>query len=324
MLIFTVRYGINDTVMNRDDDMEHFNREIEILTKHGYSKEAVAGIKRLEKMIDDDSELSSETDRIVYDYAASGKTGLEEALRRMRQACAARGIHEYSSDLLLVINGLPYLHEKYKAAGIPDEVFFDTMDDIRCKVNECIECKGIVGTFVAVWYEVFYTMRCFSYGRFQYENVIHDGEDIKLSCGKVLKNGGRYINIHIPSNGIPLTDGVRMESYRKAYPHVAHMFGDGIVIFGCFSWLLFDKHRIFLPKDMNIRRFMDDFEMISVHETEKFDDAWRVFGKYADLPANEYPTDTRLRAAYAKWLSDGNGTGEGFGLFAFDGEKILR
>ena len=72
-----------------------------------------------------------------------------------------------------------------------------------------------------------------------------------------------------------------------------------------------------------IRKFVSDFELIYSHETEEFDDIWRVFGRYAGLPYNELPRDTALRRAYAEWLCAGNKSGVGLGVFAFDGEKIL-
>ena len=70
-------------------------------------------------------------------------------------------------------------------------------------------------------------------------------------------------------------------------------------------------------------RFMDDFEVIKGRDEAVFGDKWRVFGRYSDLPASQLPRDTSLRAAYADRLASGLPTGEGFGVFAFDGEKII-
>ena len=129
----------------------------------------------------------------------------------------------------------------------------------------------------------------------------------------------------IDAYGIPLTDEVRLASYKAAYPHFVHLFEDGIVIFGCSSWLLYPRHREFLPAGMNLLKFMGDFEMVSGKETpDDFHDRWRVFGRYTDLPDDQLPKDTTMRRAYAEWLQAGNPTGRGFGIIAFDGEKILR
>ena len=69
---------------------------------------------------------------------------------------------------------------------------------------------------------------------------------------------------------------------------------------------------------------MDDFEIVGSAEKEGFPNGWRVFGKYSDLPYDQLPRDTSLRRAYADWLIDGNPGGDAFGVFVFDGEKILR
>ena len=155
--------------------------------------------------------------------------------------------------------------------------------------------------------------------------MTYEGEDFTMSSGKVFKAGDKYINMHIPSRGIPLTDEVRLASYKAAYPHFAHLFEDGIVIFGCSSWLLYPRHREFLPAGMNLLKFMGDFEMVTGKETpDDFHDRWRVFGRYTNLPDDQLPKDTSLRRAYAEWLQAGNPTGRGFGIFAFDGEKMVK
>ena len=96
------------------------------------------------------------------------------------------------------------------------------------------------------------------------------------------------------------------------------------MLFCCGSWLLYPRHREFLPEKSNILRFLDDFEIVSWAEKENFGDAWRVFGRYSELPVEQLPRDTSLRRAYADWLAAGNKTGDGYGLFLFDGEKIVR
>ena len=304
--------------------MRHLNEEIIRLMDTNWPEKAVEGICALENTLDSDPAFSAVFDSAVARFSETRELSLSDALSAVRELCVERGLNSFSYELLLIVNSLPALHRRYRARGIPDSIFYASMDDIRCKVAECMECKGVVGTFVAGWYDGFFELTRFSYGRFQYEPAGDGDEEIKLSCGKILRTGDTFVNFHIPSSGVPLTDEVRLASYREAYPHFADSFGDGIVIFGCYSWLLDPAHRIFLPERLNIRRFMDDFEIIKGVPQEHFEDGWRVFGRYADAPVNELPRDTALRAAYADWLASGGPTSEGFGVFAFDGEKILR
>lgn len=305
--------------------MKHWNAEIAQLTKQNYAPEVVQGIMDLEAMLDENEALAHVMDDIVYRYVVTEQLPMADALAEIKQVAAQFDQNEYALDLLLIINSLPRLHEKYRENNIPDEIFYESMDDIRCKVNECVENKGVVGTFVADWYDRFFKLTCFGYGRFQYEVMTYEGEDFTMSSGKVFKAGDKYINMHIPSRGIPLTDEVRLASYKAAYPHFAHLFEDGIVIFGCSSWLLYPRHREFLPAGMNLLKFMGDFEMVTGKETpDDFHDRWRVFGRYTNLPDDQLPKDTSLRRAYAEWLQAGNPTGRGFGIIAFDGKNILR
>ena len=301
------------------------NKELEILLSKGYESSVADGIRELVAMLDGNAALAAEFYPVADNYAKHPDAPISGVLEEIAEISRKYGINEYSLDLLLVINGLPYIHEKFREKGLSDEVFYETMDDIRCKVGECIECKGVIGTFVAGWYDRFFRGTCFGFGRFQYEFAEYgEDSDYKLSCGRVLKKGDRFVNIHIPSRGIPLTDEIRYASYRKAYDHFKSSFDGGVVIFGCHSWLLYDKHLQFLPENMNIRKFISDFELIYSNETEEFDDIWRVFGRYSNLPYNELPRDTALRKSYAEWLCSGNRSGVGLGVFAFDGEKIIK
>ena len=302
----------------------HTNKEIEILLGRGYDVKTADGIRELLKMLDENEKLASDFDPIALDFANHPFQPISPVLEKIAEISKKHNVNEYSLDLLFVINGLPYMHRRFAEKGLSDEVFYETMDDIRCKVNECVECMGVIGTFVAEWDDRFFRASCFGFGRFQYEEAEFPDPDFTLSCGKTVKKGDKFINMHIPSRGIPLTDEVRSASYRAAYKYFAPVFDDGIVIFGCHSWLLYDKHLEFLPEGMNIRKFVSDFELVYSVESEEFGDIWRVFGRYSKLPYNELPRDTALRKAYAEWLCSGHKSGVGLGLFAFDGEKILR
>ena len=302
----------------------HGNRELCVLLENGYGDAVADGIRNLVKTLDDNEALAAEFDPVADSYAADPDGPISEPLAKIKEIGEKYGINEYSLDLLFIMNGLPRMHERFAEKGLPDGVFYETMDDLRCKVLECIECKGVTGIFVPWWYDRFFRATCFGFGRFEYELATYGREtEFRLSCGITVRKGDRFVNIHVPSRGIPLTDEVRLASYRAAYRYFSRFFGGGPVVFGCESWLLFDRHREFLPEGMNILKFMSDFEPVACRTSESFGDIWRIFGRYASLPFDRLPRDTSLRSAYADWLCSGRKTGVGFGLFAFDGEKIL-
>lgn len=295
------------------------------MARYSYPEEAIKEFTRIEKRLDSEAAFGADMDKIVEDYMFPETDGLGEALEKVKLISEKYGENEYTMDFIFLLNCVPTLKERYEKAGIDEDIFWNSCDDFRCKLIECIDCEEVPGTFVAGWNDGTFKMKRFAYGRFQYEINTYDWEnDFTFSCGKVMHPGDKYINFHIPSSGIPLTDEVRLASYREAYKHYVHLFPDGKVVFGCGSWLLYPRHREFLPKHLNILKFMDDFEIIGWAEKEGFPNGWRVFGKDSDLPYEQLPRDTALRKAYADWLIAGNPGGDAFGCFVFDGEKILR
>ncbi len=277
------------------------------------------------KQIASDPEYDRLFRSVVEKYQADDSMEIDAVVAELNGIAERSGENQYTIHFLFLLANTRWLHERYVGAGIPDEIYYGSMDDLRCKLNECIECKGVPGTFVVTWFGRFFRVTRFGLGRFQFETVKFDYRDgFASSCGVRVENGSTVLNIHIPSSGIPLTDAVRMDSYRRAWEFYRTVFGDGPAVFHCSSWLLYEKQREFLPAKSNILKFLSDFELIGGGDSDTFGNAWRVFGRWADLPPEKWPKDTSLRAAYADRILSGGKTGSGRGIMLFDGEKILR
>lgn len=300
----------------------------DFMDHYQYPEDAKKTFLALQKEFTEDKAFGDRMEAIVKGYLFPETEGLSEALNACTALAEERGISPYTMHFMFLLNCMPVMKERYEAAGLSDELYYTMMDDLRCKLLECLECKGVPGTFVAWWNDGTMKLTRFGLGRFQYEFTrFHGKEPFVTKSGKIIRPGDRLINFHIPANGTPLTDEVRMDSYRRAYAFFRAQnpqSDDHELVFCCHSWLLFPKHAEFLPESSNIRKFLSDFEIVSSEEKDYFDDNWRVFGRYADLPADKLPRDTALRRAYADWLTAGNKTGEGYGVFVFDGEKIVR
>lgn len=306
--------------------MEHYTSYVRnILDNFSYPAEAAEAFTRIEKRLDEQKDFGEKFDRAVESYMIKQEISLKQAVEQTEALAAEYGEHRYTMDFILILNCTEILRMNYARSGLSDELFMAGVDDLRCKLMECIECEGVPGTFVADWNDGFLKMNRFAYGRFQYEKTVFNrGIDFVTKCGRVIKDGDTLINFHIPSSGIPMTDEVRLDSYKKAYEAYKGLFPDGRVVFCCNSWLLYPRHREFLPEKSNILRFLDDFEIVDWREKDGFSYDWRIFGRYAGLPYDKLPRDTSLRKAYADWLSDGNPTGDAYGVFVFDGNKILK
>lgn len=305
--------------------MKHNTQFIQdFMKRYEYPEEAIKEFTRVLQRLDDEEKFGKEFDIFVNGYMYPEADGLREALDGVSALAEKYEENDCTMEFVFLLLCAPILKERYDEKGIDEQIFWDSANDFRYKLMECIECEGVPGTFVAGWNDGFFKMERFAYGRFQYEVCTYMDEEYTLKNGKVLKPGDKYVNFHIPSSGVSLTDDVRLDSYKKAYPHYKHLFPDGLVVFGCHSWLLYPKHREFLPKNLNILKFMDDFEIISSDENEGFSNDWRVFGRYTNLPYDQLPQDTSLRKAYAQWLMSGHNGGNGYGFIVFDGEKIIR
>lgn len=314
---------------------------LEIISRHDYPEAARRAVLDVERRLAADPAFARHFDRAVClamgvdpDSPAAAPSapwaqtrepvGLGFALGRVSDLAKANGVGEELLQLVFLLRASEILKSRYAERGVPESRFWDSVEDFKFKLLECMECRGKPGTFVAGWNEGLLRMQRFTYGRFQYETAPFPGDDFATACGRVVRWGETVVNFHIPSSGVPLSDAVRLASYREAWQAYRDRFPDGRVVFLCTSWLLYPAQREFLPASSNILKFIDDFEIVRSGESDKFGDAWRIFGAAGGRPPEEWPRDTSLRRAYADWILSGRKAGWGWGLIVFDGEKIVR
>lgn len=229
-------------------------------------------------------------------------------------------IHSYW--LLLFLIGAERAKPLYDARGVSDEVFFDTFSDLKVKAFECLEVKGVWGTFVEGWFQHFFRCHIIKFGRFEYHNVPSEEEDTYVFDDVKISKGDSILWLHIPSSGEPFDEQGRLESYKKAYDFYSKERGENKLVCGCLSWLLFPEYRDSFGAG-NTRDFMDEYDIVRSIETDSFIDTWRVFGRHHEKPTEEYPEDTRMRRAFKKYILSGEKTGYAYGYLVFDGEKVL-
>lgn len=270
-------------------------------------------------------ELVSAETLLFKDYGIDGAYGAEwkPIVPHMDALSERTGLHRHVVDFLFLALASERLRENYRAAGLTDELFWDTIADLKFKLIECHDVYGIWGTFVASWYPWFYTMHRFKLGRLQYEAVHFSGDTPVTVGGYTVKPGDTVYNMHIPSCG-SLNRAVRIESYKKAYEFYKKDLDGKPMVFCCHSWLLFPKNREILPETLNMVDFIGDFHIYDSEEYDVFHDKWRVFAKDFEKPNSELPEDTTQRRCFKKWLLDGKKTGAGAGIFIYDGEKFIK
>ena len=210
--------------------------------------------------------------------------------------------HTYAMAVLCA--NVPVIRERYAEKGAGDNIFWESMVDFRCKINECKKVYGVWGIDPITWYAGFFEAKIFKLGRLEYE----------------VRDEGVY-SVHIPSCGALHHEDV-LDSYKRAYV----FFGgkDGAILpFLCSSYLLFPAYqKAVFPENGNIQRFAEDFTIIRIDDKQNFRDAWRVFDRPYTGDLTVLPQNTSLQRAFVAYMKENDNFGTGLGLFLFDGETI--
>ena len=239
----------------------------------------------------------------------------------LEELTAACGLHRYTVNMVFWLYAAIPLRYVYQQKGLPEEIYFDSVKDLRYKLQECYDVYGIWGTFVD-WFKLFYLCKRFSLGRLEYEK-----QPFALDAyGDILKKGDTVINIHIPSSG-KLMPGDVIASLKKAYKFFSdEVREDGVLVFHCNSWMLYPPMADATYKDgSNMKSFYDIFDVCEAVTSDSYPNFWRVFNmQYEEGAFDKAPTDTSFRASLLTYLKNGGKMGNGRGIILFDGEKIIK
>lgn len=231
------------------------------------------------------------------------------------------GESEYSVFLLLLALSSPIMKKKYEDAGYSEEMYRGACRDITYKSEECRKLLGKPGNRHPEWVQGFFDLHLFSLGRLQFE-LSEFKYDSYECAGAKISRGDKVINTHIPSSG-PLLKEDCLDSYRRAHEFFNCRF-NGMSAFVCSSWLLYEPYKEVFPKGGNTRSFTNTFDVIENIPGKKFDDIWRVFSVTDCKDPDKLPEDTVMRRNFKEYIKSGGSFGYGYGIFLFDGEKIIN
>lgn len=232
-------------------------------------------------------------------------------LSNMKAIAEKCNICPYSAYMILFICMSERLHKLYNEKGIDDTIFYNTMLDLRYKLEECKLVHNQIGTFVPKWYKGFFEMKIFALGRLQFE-INHTWFDCKLN-GKTIPKGSKVLSVHIPRTGTKLDHSLVLESYEKAKRFFKDEFNEDI-IFICNSWLLYPWNRTVLKDGSNLAQFYDDFTVVQSGEYNNYSEVWRLFDCLYDGNPDNLPSDTSLRRAYIERIKSNLPIGHGTGV----------
>ncbi|MFA6948235.1 MAG: acyltransferase domain-containing protein [Eubacteriales bacterium] len=225
-------------------------------------------------------------------------------------------IEPYGLALAFTILYSATMRRNYCEKGYDEEIFYDSLRDLTIWSKVCRRDFGVWGLREYDWLSNQLRCEIFRLGRLQFHYQKFECDSFTKS-GHTVRRGDTVINMHIPE-GDPLTVESRLDAYRRAY----EFFCCGTFV--CDSWLLYPKHEQFLPKNSNVLSFMHDFDIIKDSESGDLHNMWRIWGRHENYDPQTLARDTSFRRAYADWLSETGKTGDGYGVFFFDGMNIIK
>ncbi len=301
--------------------MKNYKHVLLVMEKHDYPEDARKKIIEVEEKIIANEKANKLYDSIHRLYWGKKKNFdyFDDKTKELAQL-----IDEpvFTVQFIVVLNATRPLLAEYKKQGISEDIYWQSVLDLKSKLLECKEYYDYWGTSVAGWFMGFFTMTRFALGRFQYEfSDFH--VDYYNEHGVEIKDSEFVLTMHIPSHQPSLTDDVRMDSYKKAFEFFKDRFGGKRIIVTCGSWLMYPDNINILPENSMTSEFILDFQPLDITQSYDFGDGWRVFGNQAGKPAAELPRNTTMQRAFAEWFLAGKKCGRGYALMIFDGEKVL-
>jgi len=243
----------------------------------------------------------------------------KEYLDSMQRIADLTQLPRMTVDMVVFLMAAEPLKDRYAGAKLPESLIWESLADLRYKLFECRAVHGIWGTFVSRWFQRFYQLERFKFGRLEYEKIPYKWTPSFHN----VKTGDPVVNVHIPSAG-PLTEESVRESIQMAWEFYRDDFG-GIVPFECHSWMLYPplRGKVF-PDGSNIAKFHDLFRILEWQDQPENKDFWRVFNiNWSEDALDKAPADTSLRRSLLAHLKAGGTMGEGLGVFVYDGEKFI-
>ena len=287
----------------------------EFLVKYNYEADAVTFLNDAYQVLQSNQKAFEIFSSCVAEYEQDINFDHAGAFDKVHALSESTGIHKYTLELLFLICLTPHLKELYAAEGIAEDIYDNTVCDLKWKAKECRDLYGVWGCFVGWWTIDFFKLNRFAIGRLQY-NLRQLSHDIS-SNGMVLQKGLWFISVHIPSSG-PLVHADCQASYKQAAEFFRKRYHMNDIVFGCESWLMAPQNHEILPAHSNILKFMSDYTIVEHRAPRDHSNVWRIFN-VMELPddLSTLPEDTSLRRAFKAWLMKGNTIHIGFGVIFY-------
>lgn len=287
----------------------------EFFERFAYPEEARVALWQGYERIASDAVWGEALEGLLRQYEEDINCDMGAMIKRMAGISAGAGVHEYTGSLILFICMSKTLRRYYRERQVEEQIWHTSMCDLKWKLDECRSVYGVWGTFVPDWFQGFFRMRRFGFGKLQFESWPfghrYERNGLELTPESII------INVHIPRTGGRLGRKDQNQSYRQAGKFFRERFGIAPV-FVCNSWLLFPRNKEVLSPSSNLYAFISDYEILESGEYEDYSEVWRLFDRNYEGDVEQLPQDTSFRRAYADWIRKGEKTGWGYGMFVLE------
>ena len=227
-------------------------------------------------------------------------------------------IHEYMVNLIFCICLTFHLKDRYNKAGIGQDVWSDTVSELKYKMIECKDRTNIWGIKDKESLRNIFEMKCFTLGRLQFEpakfgDIVPSMEyDVN---GTKITSDTKDIKVLVPRMLRQLDSELLEESYAMAKDFFADEFTGMPMTLVCKSWMLYPEFAG-VGYGTDIKSFSDGFELAAVSDDAEgeYPDMVEVFDMEFTGRAEDYPENTMLRKHFKEYLINGGKTGRGIGI----------
>ncbi len=173
------------------------------------------------------------------------------------------------------------LKEVYKNKGIPNSVFFKSIEDLDFRINRYFGFHNEYGLSErdALWLRFIYKFEIFDLGslrfqkfHFSYTEIERDDYDYMPLSDEMKQRfpeGEPIINVHITTDADLRPEKVE-ESFQLAHKFfTTHFPNHKYTVFTCRTWMLYRPTQAILPPDSNITAFANRFEIIATNQNTK-------------------------------------------------------
>lgn len=251
----------------------------------------------------------------VRSYAIDCEKGFSELLALCASVANETQVHLYTVYMAALMLFADVSRKHYEAQGLSYELWKNSFADLTYKLQECKLVKGVWGTFVPLWFQRFYNVSRFAFGKLQFEREPFTRTYEKQ--GVVLDKDSVVINIHLPRTGKKLFPQDVDEACATAAAFFQERYGMEQIVFVCHSWILYPENKKLLHPTSNLYAYISRFDVIEVVEYDDYREVWRLFDTEYTGDVEKLPADSSFRRAYIERIRKGEKTGCGYGVYVY-------